>query len=562
MKITISDYLLTRLKELNVNKAFGIPGDYVLPFFDRLIDGEHGVEHVLSRNELNGTYAADGYAKVNGFGAMAVTFGVGSLSTVNAVAGAYSDDTPLIVICGAPATPVLNTPTDKLYHHVVGNDFDTSLKVFENITIASERIMTAESAPVIIDTMLRKAYQMKKPIYLELPYDIQTTMIDAPTSELDLMLNQSSQHNLNIALDAAKSIIMASKTRSIVTGHQLQREEMIDEGLQLVERLNAAVATTFTCKIGVFEDHPNAVGIYMGKVCEPYTNEMVEGADVAITLGVSNNEFDTGVFSSEIGHEEGKHRITIEQNRVVIDQTVYDNVFLREFLPQLLDSLVDVTKGVLNLEDRRKFAFEHKDKFEATDAALTIDRLFIQFSNYLKPGDLFYADTGGFINSSQAEFPSDIVMHGCGNWGSLGAGFGMFCGAVFTEKADTSRLVTIQGEGAFNMSAQELSNLIEYKKDAVIFILDNSGYGAERAIHPGKQRSYNDIPVWNYEELGVAFGGTKGVDTDGFIVRTEKEMEATLTTLENPKGVNIVRVMLDPWDSASFNIRFSQLLRH
>ncbi len=77
MKVTISTYLLMRLKELNVNHLFGIPGDYVLPFFDELIDQPHGVQHVLTRNELNGSYAADGYSRENGFGAMAVTFGVG-----------------------------------------------------------------------------------------------------------------------------------------------------------------------------------------------------------------------------------------------------------------------------------------------------------------------------------------------------------------------------------------------------------------------------------------------------------------------------------------------------
>jgi len=123
-QITPSNYLFLRLKELGCEQLFGIPGDDVLPFFDELIDGDHGVEHILVCNELNGAYTADGYAKMAGYGTMGVTFGVGSLSTANAVGGAWADDTPMLVIAGGPTVEVLTTPTHKRYHHVVGTDMD------------------------------------------------------------------------------------------------------------------------------------------------------------------------------------------------------------------------------------------------------------------------------------------------------------------------------------------------------------------------------------------------------------------------------------------------------
>jgi indolepyruvate decarboxylase len=560
MQITISEYLIRRLNEINVDTLFGIPGDYVLPFFDQLIDGEHGVEHVLARNELNGAYSADGYAKLNGFGAMAVTFGVGALNATNAVAGAYADDTPIILIAGTPATKVICEPTDKLYHHVIGNNFDVNLEVFKSITCSSQRIMLASAAAEEIDAMLRLSMQTKKPCYLEIPYDLQTTLIDAPTSNLDLMLNQSSAENLQAALNKTYELLKQSETRSVVVGHLLSREFVVEEALQVVEQLNAATATTFNCKLSDFEDHPNSVGIYMGQVCETYTKEMVEGADVAITLGVTNNEFDTGVFSSKIG--ENQAAIHAEQSCVKINGKTYDEVYLREFVPALLKIVKTLTAGKLQLQNRRKFAFERGDKFEATDNILTIDRLFIQFSNYFKPNDVVFGDTGGFINCSQTEFPRNITMHGCGNWGSLGSGFGMFVGATFSQAAANQRLITVQGEGAFNMTAQELSTLIAYKKDLVLFILDNAGYGAERAINPGVERSYNDIPVWSYENLATALGGIEGDTCHSYVVKTEKEMDELFTHLESPKGVNVVRIMLEPNDSASFNLRFSEALRH
>ncbi|WP_285163405.1 thiamine pyrophosphate-binding protein [Shewanella goraebulensis] len=559
-QITLATYILTRLKELNTNHVFGIPGDYVLPFFDEILDGNHGVKHVMPRNELNGTYAADGYAKMNGFGAMVVTFGVGSLSCTNAIAGAYADDTPMIVIAGTPTVKVLSTPTERRYHHVIENNFNTNIDMFKHITCASKRLIDVSTATFEVDQMLRKAIQTKKPVYLEVPYDLQTALVPAPTRPLDLMLEQSSMTNLNAALEASVALLEKSHTRSVLTGHLLQREDMIKQGLQLVDQLNAAVATTFTCKMGDFEDHPNSVGIYMGEVSEDYTKEMMDGADIAIALGVTLNEFDTGVFSTRLGHQQDV--IWIRKDYVEINGERYDMVYLRDFLPALLGAIRHIDAGELALQTRRKFAFELKDKFTPTDNELTIDRLFVQFANYLQAGDMLYGDTGGFINSSQAEFPADVVMHGCGNWGSLGAGFGMFVGANFANEQHKRRSVSIQGEGAFTMSAQDLATLIEHKKDLALFILDNSGYGAERAIHPGVERAYNDIAVWKYEKLGEALGGTEGVDIHSYVANSEKEMDEVFNALKEPKGVNIVRVMLDPNDSATFNLRFSQLLQH
>lgn len=559
-QITLATYILTRLKELNTNHVFGIPGDYVLPFFDEILDGNHGVKHIMPRNELNGTYAADGYSKMNGFGAMVVTFGVGSLSCTNALAGAYADDTPIIVIAGTATVEVLTTPTERRYHHVIENNFDTNIEMFKHITCASQRVVDLGTATFEVDQMLRKAMQTKKPVYLEVPYDLQTALVDAPTRPLDLMLEQSSSSNLNAALEASVALLEKSKTRSVLTGHLLQRENMIPQGVQLVDQLNAAVATTFSCKMGDFEAHPNSIGIYMGEVSEDYTKEMMDGADVAIALGVTLNEFDTGVFTTRLGQQQDV--IWIRKDYVEINGERYDMVYLRDFVPALLGAIRHIDAGELTLQARRKFAFEQQDKFTPTDNELTIDRLFVQFSNYLEAGDMLYGDTGGFINASQAEFPADIVMHGCGNWGSLGAGFGMYVGANFANEQHNRRSVSIQGEGAFTMSAQDLATLIEHKKDLALFILDNSGYGAERAIHPGKERSYNDIAVWKYEKLGEALGGTEGVDVHSYVANTEQEMDAIFKALKEPKGVNIVRVMLDPNDSATFNLRFSQLLKH
>jgi indolepyruvate decarboxylase len=147
---------------------------------------------------------------------------------------------------------------------------------------------------------------------------------------------------------------------------------------------------------------------------------------------------------------------------------------------------------------------------------------------------------------------------GLGRWGERSAGLGIYVGANFANEDKLARSLCISGEGAFTMVGQELATLIEYKKDLTLFLLDNSGYGTERAIRQGKYRSYNEIAMWNYEKLG----GTEGVDVHSHVVNTEAEMQAVFDQLETPKGVNIVRIILDPSDSAAFNIKLREALRH
>jgi len=184
----------------------------------------------------------------------------------------------------------------------------------------------------------------------------------------------------------------------------------------------------------------------------------------------------------------------------------------------------------------------------------------LMFAHYFQAGDVLFGDAGGMINSSQCRLPVGVKMFGNGNWASIGAGFGGLVGASFTL-SEGERLIGMLGDGAFQMSAQDVSTLLKYRRNAIIFVLNNAGYAAERAIHPGKHRSYNDIQNWNYHFLGDALGAEEN-EFAGFEVRTEHDLDMILKQLRVAKGVNMVNIHLDPDDLASFNKDFSEKLRH
>ena len=139
--VTVSEFLLARLHELGLRHIFGVPGDYVLDFLDRIV--ESPIKHIATCNELNAGYAADGYARVNGIGAAVVTYGVGGFSIANAVAGAYAEQVPLIVISGAPHSS--HRSSHALVHHISKNYY-LQYEIFRKFTVDSVMLIDPAKA--------------------------------------------------------------------------------------------------------------------------------------------------------------------------------------------------------------------------------------------------------------------------------------------------------------------------------------------------------------------------------------------------------------------------------
>ena len=134
--LSIGDYLIQRLQDYGIHNVFGIPGDYVLSFYSEL---ERSPINVIgcTREDCAG-FAADAYSRINGMGALCVTYCVGGLSVCNSIAGAYAEKSPVVVISGAPG--INERSSDALLHHMV-RDFRTQIEVFEKFTIAGTELL-------------------------------------------------------------------------------------------------------------------------------------------------------------------------------------------------------------------------------------------------------------------------------------------------------------------------------------------------------------------------------------------------------------------------------------
>jgi indolepyruvate decarboxylase len=142
MSTTVIEYVLARLKEIGIDHIFGVPGDYAFPVEDAILSFS-GMEWVGCCNELNAAYAADGYARVHGVAAVSTTYGVGELSAINGIAGAYAEHLPVFHLVGMPSMETQEKHL--LVHHTLGkSDYELFRKMAESLVIASA-IMTPQN---------------------------------------------------------------------------------------------------------------------------------------------------------------------------------------------------------------------------------------------------------------------------------------------------------------------------------------------------------------------------------------------------------------------------------
>jgi indolepyruvate decarboxylase len=536
---TVSRYLLQRLQEAGIHHLFGVPGDYVLDFLDEVIASP--LEWVGTCNELNAGYAADGYARLNGAGAAIVTYCVGGLSILNAVAGAYAEHVPVIIISGAP--PARRREAGALVHHLV-SDYYLQLDLFKKVTIDAAILLDPLTAPDEIDRVLRNAIRHKLPVYLELPADMAHAPCRAPTLLPVPVLPPSEATSLKDALGAAKKFLNQAENPVILAGVEVLRFALGDDLLRLIEGVEIPFATMLSSKSVLPELHPQFIGIYQGGWSRESVRSQVESSDCLLSLGAMMSDLDTGLFSD---HLDPQHMIVAGNGQVRIGAELYPQVLLGDFIRGLLTGIEPrsyLTSHPLQSHHSRGLFIPEPAR------PLTALRLYQRLDTFLdddmvllaEPGDAFCAALDFHV-----EEPENFIVQAY--YSSIGYCTPAALGVSFARPG--KRPVVLSGDGAFQMTAQELSTLIRRRLLAIILIINNDGYLVERVLH--EDGPYNDIQMWNYAALPAAFGG--GDQAVGIKVTTEGELEEALTAAGKEKEKLFLLELCLPDRSCSAGLR-------
>lgn len=527
MKIKIGDYLIKRLHELNVDCVYGVPGDYNLGFLD-LIEDSKDVKWVGNCNELNAAYAADGYARIKGMGAIVTTFGVGELSAINGVAGSFTENVPVIKIVGSPSANVQNTRS--LVHHSTGEgDFSTFSRMFKEITVAQTFINEFNAASEI-DRVLTTAYQFKRPGYIELPVDIVSSEIDVDMKPLNLEL-KSNEETLSKFIKTVEKLISNSKNQMILADYKVLRTKTQAEVENLINSAKIPVSTLSMGKTSICEENPYFAGVYTGELSSNQLKNIIKSTDLAILIGVKLTDSTTAGFSYI---NEDMIHIEIDIASARIGKEVFTGIYIKDVINALANS------GI-HYFNENNVVKEPSKKFIPTDADITQNRYFEQLQDFFKEGDVVVAEQGtSYFGASTVNMPKGSTFIGQPLWGSIGYTVPAVLG---TQMAHISRRnILLVGDGSFQLTAQEVSTMIRQNLNIVLFVVNNDGYTVERVIH-GPRREYNDVQMWKYHMLPEVFSANNENKPLVFNVKTEQELANAMNKInENPNKLSFVEV--------------------
>ena len=526
-EITVAEYLLIRLKQIGVDHIFGVPGDFVLGFFNQVLKSE--VKYVGTCNELNAAYAADGYARIRGIGAFATTFGVGELSAINGVAGAYAERVPVVVITGSPAT--INFRTKPLLHHTL-DDYQIPLRMYEKITVATSQLASGETAPAEIDRVLSACLFYQQPVYISLPSDVVMMKCKLPGAFLFPVHALSDPETLAEAIEEALGMLAKAKKPVVIGGLELIRFKLQKEFAGLVDKTGFPFATMMLGKTVLSEQHPQFIGIFEGDRSRNYVRDRIGNADCILQLGNLMTDFNTGGFTTNF---DDNKTISANLNFVKIRHHDYENVYLGDFILGLTQKLEHRDFALMDIQCAGNGCVHRHTEPYRPDARqpLTIKRFFDRMSHFVENDSLVIAETGvSLFSAAEMLMPEGAIFIGQTFYGSIGYTVGATLGAAMA--APDRPVVLFVGDGAFQVTCQDLSTMIRYGLKPVICLINNDGYTIERVIVDGP---YNDIQPWRYHKLVEVFGAGMGLD-----VHNEGELEDALDKATRADGLVFIEI--------------------
>ena len=451
-------------------------------------------------------YAADGYARIKGISAVVTTFGVGELSLLNAIAGAYSEYVPIVHIVGTPST--LSQKDGMLLHHTLGNgNFEVFSDMSKNISCAMAKLNDPHEATTLIDNAIRECWVQSRPVYITLPTDLVQKKVEGERLktpiDLDHPANQADKEDY--VVDVVLKYLHAAKNPIILVDACAQRHRVLDEVHDLIEKSNLPTFVAPMGKGAVNEALPNYGGVYAGDGSNAGVRERVESSDLILSIGAIKSDFNTAGFTYRISQ---LSTIDFHSNYVRVKFSEYPGVRMQGVLRKVVDKM-----GKLNVQPGPKASneIEHKDKEVSHDQVITHDWLWPRIGQWLQRNDIVITETGtANFGIWETKFPKGVAALSQVLWGSIGYSVGACQGAALAAKeaGGDRRTILFVGDGSFELTAQEVSTMLRQNLHPIIFVICNEGYTIERYIH-GMDSSYNDIQQWKYKDLIPAFGGTE-----------------------------------------------------
>lgn len=556
---TVADYLLTRLKQLNVSDVFQIPGDYVKNFTTALEVFE-GINTIGAGNELDASYAADAYARTRGLGAVSLQYGVSTFSALNAIAGAYVERSPVVVISACPGADMRNQ-TDMygmIFHHSTGN-LHADQQVFEHVTVAAETLSSSVGAAEKIDRILIAALTHQRPVYIACYKEVWGEPCPPPPAQaLKAEHACSAKAALDNAVDTAWRMISAARNPVIFAGVELLRFGLSDLLQEIIKASGIPYTTTTLGKSVLSEDPEHFMGTYSDAASVGAVRDAVQNSDCIIALG-------TIITDDYLWLMENKYAemVLASTDQIRAGYFRYQDVAMRDFMQALLHQFRSSQQPAYPLalhpaawpEYPEPWLSSSDQRWECEPGVITFNRFFQHTFHHLKTQrlldkvNLVFGVSSSLYVAANATGLKQGSFIGSAAWQCIGFETGATSGA---QLGNGKRSLTFAGDGGFMMVCQSLSTLARNKLNSVIFVMSNGVYAIEQvyvnmdAFKPGPAHqfdSFDILPKWDYLALAHAFGAK------GYRVETVDQLKQVLKDIDHIKDIpTLVEVVIPAKD--------------
>ncbi|KAI1617392.1 pyruvate decarboxylase [Exophiala viscosa] len=555
-RIPIGAYIFHRLHQIGVSHVFGCPGDFNLNLLDHLYTVP-SMKWIGTCNELNGAYAADGYARVRGIpGVLITTYGVGELSAINGIAGAYSEHVPIIHIVGT--TSRLARRDRIMIRHTLDEnwDHDTFQKMSEPVRTGHAFLLEDSNFTKDIDNVIQTCVQTRRPVYLYVPIDVPDILVNSEPLQKPLhfdITNHDRDHEEDEFIDEAVKMLAAAEHPVALVDMLTHRYGLVNETKQFLSLTGLQAFVTPLTKSVVDETSEHYGGLYNGKLSPSIgVQKRVESSDAVFHIGPFPSDSNTGGWSQKL---QTANLICLSWNKVSVRDRVWHGL-----------NFVPIVKKLVRRLELQKFSLKNTLALEdclSTSAPLTapteasdqLDQLHVwrKFSPFLREGDCIIAEVGSAqYGTLELELPANVTFFTQLYYSCIGFTVGALLGALVAqrEQGNNGRAWLFVGDGSLQMTVQELSTIIRYDFKPTIVLINNSGYTIERVIH-GPLKHYNEISTsWDYQNM-LRFFGAGPATSATYSARTYRELAAVLEdkTFQTNSTIQLLELVLDKFDT-------------
>jgi indolepyruvate decarboxylase len=521
--LTVGEYLVAAIKELGVRAVYGLPGEMVIKFF-KVIEGDPDLDLYTLSHESGVGLAAIGAARATQQPAVAcAVYGVGGLSMLNSVACAYAEKTPLIVISGGPGVKD-REKGDFLFHTV--KDFDSQFRIYKEVTEEAVLLDNPKTAYTKIQKALSTCLEFMRPVYIEIPMDIVDEDILIPEEKAKFSY-PIDERAVKEAADEILLRVAEAKNPVILAGVETERFRVKDSILELSEKLNLPIVTDFLARDIIPEGHSNYFGTYVGHASSPVAMRLAEESDCLLMLGVIISDFNLGIKLKRLMQD---NFILCISREVFIKHHIYRNVPLKNLLEEVLSRDIEKKNFLFPVKPKLVINKSCKLTDKLVNTKEIIDAINWFFSEY---GEMpVISDTGDCLFTT-LKIKTSMVMAS-----AYYTTMGFAVPAAIGYALSTGRRpLVLLGDGAFQMTGQEMCHCPHYGLNPIFIVFNNGRWGTTQFYHP--TASFTELVNWPYAEIAELWGGK------GYVCDTCEKLYNALSEAKDNREFSLIEMVLE-----------------